>query len=161
MRSRSLAKGGAKVFLVGSFECFVLRKLAHHGKSGESWLSGISAKYVVSPKPHVVDAPFFFYIMRHSAVSRRGLCGSSCAFASPLLALSMMAFLLWSCVAQVRDAKCLHAHVADALMRGRHVNAIGRATLELLEARGVRTDGGDRCSEQCNYRVEETADSWR
>ncbi|CAM9959165.1 unnamed protein product [Ectocarpus sp. 4 AP-2014] len=62
---------------------------------------------------------------------------------------------------KVRDAKCLHAHVADALMRGRSANAIGRATLELLEARGVRTDGGDRCSEQCNYRVEETADSWR
>ncbi|CAM9310543.1 unnamed protein product, partial [Hapterophycus canaliculatus] len=62
---------------------------------------------------------------------------------------------------KVRDAKCLHAHVADALMRGRGANAIGRATLELLEARGLRTDGGDRCSEQCNYRVEETADSWR
>eukprot|EP00903_Cladosiphon_okamuranus_P016122 g14878.t1 len=62
---------------------------------------------------------------------------------------------------KVRDAKCLHAHVADALMRGRDANAIGRSTLELLEARGVRTDGGDRCSEQCNYRVEETADSWR
>lgn len=64
-------------------------------------------------------------------------------------------------VLQVRDAKCLHAHVADALMRGRDANAIGRSTLELLEARGVRTDGGDRCSEQCNYRVEETAESWR
>ncbi|CAN0137123.1 unnamed protein product [Pylaiella littoralis] len=62
---------------------------------------------------------------------------------------------------KVRDAKCLHAHTADALMRGRDANAIGRATLELLEARGVRTDGGDQCSEQCNYRVEETADSWR
>ncbi|CAM9323675.1 unnamed protein product [Ectocarpus sp. 12 AP-2014] len=62
---------------------------------------------------------------------------------------------------KVRDAKCLHAHVADALMRGRSANAIGRATLDLLEDRGVRTDGGERCSEQCNYRVEETADSWR
>lgn len=64
-------------------------------------------------------------------------------------------------IMQVRDAKCLHAHVADALMRGRGANAIGRSTLELLEERGVRTDGGDRCSEQCNYRVDETADSWR
>lgn len=62
---------------------------------------------------------------------------------------------------QVRDAKCLHAHVADALMRGRGANAIGRATLELLEARGVPVDGGDRCNEQCNYGEEETAESWR
>lgn len=62
---------------------------------------------------------------------------------------------------QVRDAKCLHAHVADALMRGRGANAIGRDTLELLEARGVPTGGRDRCQEQCNFRVEETAESWR
>lgn len=64
-------------------------------------------------------------------------------------------------VGQVHDAKCLHAHVADALMRGRDANAIGRLTLEVLEARSVPTDGGSRCSEQCNYRVEETDDSWR
>ena len=61
----------------------------------------------------------------------------------------------------MRDAKCLHAHVADALMRGRGANAIGRQTLELLEARGVQTDGGDRCREQCDYRKEETVDGWR
>lgn len=62
---------------------------------------------------------------------------------------------------QVRDAKCLHAHVADALMRGRGANAIGRATLDLLESRGVNTSGGDRCFEQCDYTAEETKDSWR
>lgn len=62
---------------------------------------------------------------------------------------------------QVRNAKCLHAHVADVLMRGSGANEIGRATLELLEKRGVAISGGERCSEQCNYRVEETPDSWR
>lgn len=62
---------------------------------------------------------------------------------------------------QVRDAKCLHAHVADALMRGREANAIGRMTLEFLEGRGVASTGCDRCREQCDYRVEETAESWR
>lgn len=64
-------------------------------------------------------------------------------------------------LSQVRDAKCLHAHVADALMRGREKNAIGKQTLGLLALRGMQTDGGDRCREQCDFRVAETADSWR
>ena len=87
-------------------------------------------------------------------------------FCRPRLTAASVPWLCRSCgvavvPGQVRDAKCLHAHVADALMRGRGANAIGRATLELLEARGVPVDGGDRCSEQCNYGQEETAESWR
>lgn len=65
----------------------------------------------------------------------------------------------WS--SKVRDAKCLHAHVADALMRGREANAIGSSTLDLLEARGVGSSGCDRCREQCDYNMEETEDTWR
>ncbi|CAM9767877.1 unnamed protein product [Discosporangium mesarthrocarpum] len=67
---------------------------------------------------------------------------------------------------KVRDAKCLHAHVADALMRGRKRNAIGRATLELLERRlggegGGGVEGNEVCCQQCDSTREETESSWR
>ncbi|CAM9158528.1 unnamed protein product [Choristocarpus tenellus] len=65
---------------------------------------------------------------------------------------------------KVRDAKCLHAHVADALMRGRGKNAIGRATLELLEQRAGGEEGSmgnGLCNQQCDVNLEETESSWR
>ncbi|CAM9213565.1 unnamed protein product [Chrysoparadoxa australica] len=48
---------------------------------------------------------------------------------------------------KVDDAKCLHAHTADELCRGG--NEIGKSTLEALQARGVMTDGNDKCFEAC------------
>lgn len=45
--------------------------------------------------------------------------------------------------------KCLHAHVGDALVRGRAVNAIGHVVLEKLERDGVETDGTAECWRAC------------
>ena len=40
--------------------------------------------------------------------------------------------------------KCLHAHVGDALVRGRAANAIGHVVLEKLARDGVETAHGTR-----------------
>ena len=45
--------------------------------------------------------------------------------------------------------KCLHAHVGDALVRGRAVNAIGHVVLEKLERDGVETNGTAECWRAC------------
>lgn len=44
--------------------------------------------------------------------------------------------------------RCLHAHVADYLVRG--TNRIGKQVLTDLEARGVSTTGCTGCSEYCS-----------
>ena len=45
--------------------------------------------------------------------------------------------------------KCLHAHVGDALVRGRAANAIGHVVLEKLERDGVETNGTVECWRAC------------
>ena len=45
--------------------------------------------------------------------------------------------------------KCLHAHVGDALVRGRAANAIGHVVLEKLARDGVETDGNSECWRAC------------
>ena len=45
--------------------------------------------------------------------------------------------------------KCLHAHVGDALVRGRAANAIGHVVLEKLERDGLETDGTAECWRAC------------
>ena len=42
---------------------------------------------------------------------------------------------------QVDDIKCIHAHVADTLLRGPECNAIGALALDLLERKGVDPRG--------------------
>jgi len=56
----------------------------------------------------------------------------------------------------VDDVKCLHAHTADFLLRGR--NAVGEETLRRL---GVDPAGGDDCWQQCDYRVPMDDNSWQ
>ena len=45
--------------------------------------------------------------------------------------------------------KCLHAHVGDALVRGRAANAIGHVVLEKLARDGVETNGNAECWRAC------------
>ena len=51
--------------------------------------------------------------------------------------------------------QCLHAQLADELLS--RDNAVGKAVLEGLEARGVDASGSDVCGEQCSGCV----DGWR
>ena len=53
------------------------------------------------------------------------------------------------------DVKCLHAQLADELLS--RDNAVGKAVLDGLEARGVDPSGSDVCGEQCSGCV----DGWR
>ena len=45
--------------------------------------------------------------------------------------------------------KCMHAHVGDALVRGRAANAIGHVVLEKLARDGVETNGSAECWRAC------------
>ena len=45
--------------------------------------------------------------------------------------------------------KCLHAHVGDALVRGRAANAIGHVVFEKLERDGLETNGTAECWRAC------------
>eukprot|EP00619_Florenciella_sp_RCC1007_P000549 CAMPEP_0205907432 /NCGR_PEP_ID=MMETSP1325-20131115/2544_1 /ASSEMBLY_ACC=CAM_ASM_000708 /TAXON_ID=236786 /ORGANISM="Florenciella sp., Strain RCC1007" /LENGTH=321 /DNA_ID=CAMNT_0053273525 /DNA_START=86 /DNA_END=1051 /DNA_ORIENTATION=+ len=58
------------------------------------------------------------------------------------------------------DVKCLHAQLADSLLRGRDNNKIGSAVEEELRARGVDIGGNGCCYEQCDYNRAETKDTW-
>jgi len=49
-----------------------------------------------------------------------------------------------------KKVKCLHAHIADALVRGRGKNAVGAFALDvLLTRRGVDVDGTPECWRRC------------
>mmetsp|Transcript_107142 Transcript_107142/g.206077 ORF Transcript_107142/g.206077 Transcript_107142/m.206077 type:complete len:216 (-) Transcript_107142:55-702(-) len=56
------------------------------------------------------------------------------------------------------DIKCVHAHVADQLLRGG--NLIGEKCLELLEKKGVNVRGCDGCSQQCDPSVKPEDAGW-
>jgi len=59
---------------------------------------------------------------------------------------------------RVRDVKCLHAHTADELLRGK--NDIGRMALEGLRERGVDPTGCDACQQQCNLQLDKGDAGW-
>jgi len=48
-----------------------------------------------------------------------------------------------------KQIKCLHAQMADALVRGRKNNPIGARVLDDLEASGFDTTGDDECRRRC------------
>ena len=56
------------------------------------------------------------------------------------------------------QAKCLHAHTADHLLRGN--NALGAAALDTLRAQGVDPAGCDGCWQQCDSSFTPTEGSW-
>ena len=56
------------------------------------------------------------------------------------------------------QAKCLHAHTADHLIRGG--NALGEAALDTLRTQGVDPSGCDTCWQQCDRTFTPTEDSW-
>ena len=49
----------------------------------------------------------------------------------------------------VEKVKCLHAQIADALVRGRGKNAVGALALDALVERGVAVDGTETCWRRC------------
>jgi hypothetical protein len=59
---------------------------------------------------------------------------------------------------KVNDAKCLHAHVADELLRGE--SKIGKWAIEKLEGQGVDIGGCDNCWQQCDKNFTPTETSW-
>eukprot|EP01041_Mallomonas_annulata_P008213 gene8213-16887_t len=64
---------------------------------------------------------------------------------------------------KVDDVKCLHAQVADTLLRGRgsEGNAIGARALDILEQqRGVDPRGCDGCKQQCDVSVPKGEAEW-
>jgi len=48
-----------------------------------------------------------------------------------------------------KTVKCLHAQIADALVRGRGKNAVGALALDALVERGVSVDGTETCWRRC------------
>jgi hypothetical protein len=48
-----------------------------------------------------------------------------------------------------KKVKCLHAHIADTLVRGRGKNAVGAFALDELERRGTNVDGTPECWRRC------------
>jgi hypothetical protein len=56
------------------------------------------------------------------------------------------------------QVKCLHAHIADHLVRGD--NLIGEVALEKLTERGVDVKGCGDCWQQCDLNHVPTNDSW-
>ena len=48
-----------------------------------------------------------------------------------------------------KKVKCLHAQIADALVRGRGKNAVGALALDALVERGVAVDGTETCWRRC------------
>jgi hypothetical protein len=61
-------------------------------------------------------------------------------------------------VSNINDVKCLHAHVADHLLRGN--NKIGEMTLNTLKNNGVDINGCDNCHQQCNAKHKINDSSW-
>lgn len=58
------------------------------------------------------------------------------------------------------DVKCLHAHIADTLIRGESCNKIGSMALKKLEENGVDVRGCDNCFQQCDLSHIRTDDSY-
>lgn len=63
-------------------------------------------------------------------------------------------------VNKVDDVKCLHAHVADAIVRGEENNIIGSMTLQRLQKRGVPVTGCEECKAQCDSAVPKKQGWW-
>lgn len=62
---------------------------------------------------------------------------------------------------KVDDVKCLHAHIADAILRGEEKNVIGSLALKLLQERkGVSPLGCVDCREQCDSTVPKKQGWW-
>ena len=56
------------------------------------------------------------------------------------------------------DAKCLHAHIADTLLRDE--NKIGQWALNKLAEKGMNVQGCDDCYQQCDLKFTPTSESW-
>ena len=56
------------------------------------------------------------------------------------------------------DVKCLHAQLADSLVRGADNNVIGRAVQEELQGRGFSLGGSGVCHQQCDVNRAETSE---
>ena len=59
------------------------------------------------------------------------------------------------------DIKCVHAQVADFLLRGRHENKIGALCVDILEKeRDVDINGCTNCKQQCDLNVRKEEANW-
>ena len=59
------------------------------------------------------------------------------------------------------DIKCVHAQVADYLLRGRKENMIGTMCVDMLqEERGVDVNGCTNCKQQCDLNVPKEEANW-
>lgn len=61
---------------------------------------------------------------------------------------------------KIDDVKCLHAHIADTLIRGENCNKIGSLALMKLEEQGIDVRGCDKCYQQCDSSHVRTDDSY-
>ena len=61
---------------------------------------------------------------------------------------------------KIDDVKCLHAHIADTILRGDSCNKIGSMALKKLEENGVDIRGCDNCHQQCDLSHVRTDDSY-
>jgi hypothetical protein len=59
---------------------------------------------------------------------------------------------------KVHDVKCLHAHLADHLVRGR--NVIGEHVQSKLLAKGISLDGNSECWQQCDRKCDAKQAGW-
>ena len=60
------------------------------------------------------------------------------------------------------DVKCLHAQLADYILRGYNEQSVGAEVRTALEEeRGVSLGGCSNCHEQCDWRTPETETSWK
>ncbi|KAL6058885.1 BZIP domain-containing protein [Balamuthia mandrillaris] len=53
-------------------------------------------------------------------------------------------------ITKAHHVKCLHAHLADRLLRGKERNALGQHIMEQLQDEGYPVDGTDSCHRLCN-----------
>lgn len=63
-------------------------------------------------------------------------------------------------ISRVDDVKCLHAQIADTLIRGEASNNIGSLALKKLEENGCDIRGCDSCHQQCDINHVRTDDSY-
>lgn len=74
-------------------------------------------------------------VERDEVVRRFGAEAAAIFFASGIIGVSPN---------KVSDIKCMHAHLADGIMRGFDKNLIAAMVVEMLEERGISLQGGER-----------------
>lgn len=81
-------------------------------------------------------------------------------YGEKVFAIAMGAGLASMRVDAKPDVKCLHAQVADELVRGGN-NLIAQQALRDIEDEGIRVDGTDECCDNCDVTVPLELARWR